>query len=186
MTSKNVSRDQVITLSRFARTSGMLVMRMGAMITDRIYLFAGWIVLKLMMSAYVIAVKVTFGKEPSIVIPDIHIGNIWPMWWKLRWSWALPLAWAYGISLLTAIAIGIYVAVTIVKYNATPGMRAWNLEISRVNNESVTWPRIVLWYLVSIVSGYCLYIGYLWALLDKQGRTWHDIAAGLVVSRRSD
>jgi len=32
--------------------------------------------------------------------------------------------------------------------------------------------------LFSLVSGYCLLLGYLWALWEKDGRGWHDLIAG--------
>jgi hypothetical protein len=30
----------------------------------------------------------------------------------------------------------------------------------------------------SLISGYCLMLGYLWALWEKDGRGWHDLMAG--------
>ncbi len=30
----------------------------------------------------------------------------------------------------------------------------------------------------SLISGYCLLLGYLWAFWEKDGRGWHDLMAG--------
>jgi uncharacterized RDD family membrane protein YckC len=30
----------------------------------------------------------------------------------------------------------------------------------------------------SLLSGYALFVGYLWALWEPQRRTWHDLIAG--------
>lgn len=33
----------------------------------------------------------------------------------------------------------------------------------------------------SLISGYALFLGYLWALWEPQRRTWHDLIAGTKV-----
>ena len=45
----------------------------------------------------------------------------------------------------------------------------------------IGYPRAALRWLVSIVSGLALVIGYLWMLWDDAKQTWHDKAAGSVV-----
>ncbi|MBI5239965.1 MAG: RDD family protein [Elusimicrobia bacterium] len=35
----------------------------------------------------------------------------------------------------------------------------------------------------SLISGYCLFLGYLWALWERDGRGWHDLMAGTRVTQ---
>jgi uncharacterized RDD family membrane protein YckC len=56
----------------------------------------------------------------------------------------------------------------------TLGMRAWRIRVTDVNGGAVTWPRATLRFLAALVSGLALGLGFLWALVDREGRTWHD------------
>ena len=54
---------------------------------------------------------------------------------------------------------------------------------SRETGENIGVGRAVVRYVVAIVSGLALLIGYLWCIWDANKQTWHDKAAGSVVVR---
>ncbi len=57
----------------------------------------------------------------------------------------------------------------------TLGMQAWKLEIVADSEaRSPNWRESVLRFASALVSFLCFGLGYLAALWDPQGRTWHD------------
>ncbi len=65
----------------------------------------------------------------------------------------------------------------------TLGMRAWRLRICTLEGKTPTWPQCGLRYLGAIVSWSCAGAGFLWVLLDKDRRAWHDRLSGTVLVR---
>jgi len=65
----------------------------------------------------------------------------------------------------------------------TMGMRAWRIKLVSGNDRAVTWPRILLRFIVACVSVGALGAGVLWALVDSHNRTWHDLAARTLLVR---
>lgn len=63
----------------------------------------------------------------------------------------------------------------------TVGMRAWKLQLMTQEGKKVSWPRCLLRFLVALISISCLGLGVFWALVDKQKRGWHDLAAGTLL-----
>ncbi len=59
----------------------------------------------------------------------------------------------------------------------TIGMRAWRIRVIRDNGERLRWRDAALRYLVAIVSWAALGLGFAWSLVDRERRTWHDIAS---------
>ena len=57
----------------------------------------------------------------------------------------------------------------------TLGMQAWGVRVQNADGSAISLTQALLRFMVAIVSGLCLGAGFLWALYDKQGRTWHDI-----------
>lgn len=49
----------------------------------------------------------------------------------------------------------------------------------------IPWSRALVRYVVSLVSGLVLLLGYLWMLFNRRNQTWHDIAASTVVVKTS-
>jgi uncharacterized RDD family membrane protein YckC len=56
----------------------------------------------------------------------------------------------------------------------TLGMRAWRIRLQTPDGRAVTWLQALLRFLAAIVSWAALGLGFLWSLVDKQRRTWHD------------
>lgn len=67
----------------------------------------------------------------------------------------------------------------------TVGMRAWKTRLVSAGMNPLSWPRCALRFAVGIISITAFGLGILWALWDKNNRTWHDLAAGTVLIRES-
>lgn len=65
----------------------------------------------------------------------------------------------------------------------TLGMRAWRLRLLSADGGAVSWPRCLLRFCTGIVSVAVFGLGILWALLDRQSRGWHDLAANTQLIR---
>lgn len=70
----------------------------------------------------------------------------------------------------------------------TLGMRAWRLRLVRRDGAPVSWRLAAARYLLAWLSVLCLGLGFGWALLDRERRTWHDIFTGtrLVLQPKSN
>ena len=66
----------------------------------------------------------------------------------------------------------------------TLGMRAWRLRLVNADGSApVTWPALMWRYTVTGVSLAAFGLGFAWSLLDRERRTWHDIASATVLVR---
>lgn len=65
----------------------------------------------------------------------------------------------------------------------TLGMRAWRIRVQKRDGGPIDWPRAALRSAVGVLSLGLLGLGFWWAWLNPQRRTWHDLAAGTVVVR---
>ncbi|MBS0570575.1 MAG: RDD family protein [Proteobacteria bacterium] len=65
----------------------------------------------------------------------------------------------------------------------TLGMRAWRLRLVDTDGQRVRGSRSGLRFIVALVSLAAFGAGFWWALVDAQGRTWHDLAARTRVLR---
>ena len=60
----------------------------------------------------------------------------------------------------------------------TLGMQVWRLRVQQPDGFSVTWKQAMIRFLVAIPAWLCGGLGVFWALWDREGRSWHDIASG--------
>ena len=68
----------------------------------------------------------------------------------------------------------------------TPGDSALSIRVvDKDGGGSIGYGRAFIRWLVSLVSGFVLLIGYLWMLWDSEKQTWHDKAANSVVIPKS-
>lgn len=68
---------------------------------------------------------------------------------------------------------------------ATPGMKMFNLMVVRDSDGGpITGGQAVLRLVGYWVSGFVLYLGYIWVFVDKRRRGWHDLIAGTIVVQR--
>jgi len=63
----------------------------------------------------------------------------------------------------------------------TLGMRAWRVRVQRPGGQPITWGQAALRYLVAILSWVALGLGFLWSLIDREKRTWHDLVSKTVL-----
>lgn len=59
----------------------------------------------------------------------------------------------------------------------TIGMRAWRIRVVDLEGETIGWRDAAVRYIVALFSWTCLGLGFLWALVDGEKRTWHDIVS---------
>lgn len=57
----------------------------------------------------------------------------------------------------------------------TLGMQVWKFRVEQLDGRPLTFRHATARLLFSLVSWGCLGLGFLWALFDKEQRTWHDI-----------
>jgi uncharacterized RDD family membrane protein YckC len=69
-----------------------------------------------------------------------------------------------------------------VKGGATPGMRIFNLRVVRDRDGGpIGWGEALLRLFGFWVSSLVFYLGFIWILVDKRRRGWHDLIAGTVM-----
>jgi uncharacterized RDD family membrane protein YckC len=57
----------------------------------------------------------------------------------------------------------------------TLGLKSWKIKLISEKEQAITWQQALIRFVTAILSWSCLGLGFLWALFDKQNRTWHDI-----------
>ena len=167
--------ERVITSSRL----WYFIERAVAMASDRTYLWALW-------AAAEWIVKSLWGAD------YLHrLGHLRP--WHpgalpgIPFVLQLVIAVLYGLPVVIWMAVlAAYVVSTTALWGRTPGMHLAGLRLVTRDGSRPGVRRLLLWHVVSHVSGLCFLLGYLWCLVDPQRRTWHDIAAGVRVVRVSE
>ena len=70
---------------------------------------------------------------------------------------------------------------------ATPGMRMFGLHVVRDRDGGpISGGQAILRLIGYWVDGLVFYLGYIWILIDKRKRGWHDLIAGTVVVKKAD
>ncbi|MBS0590370.1 MAG: RDD family protein [Proteobacteria bacterium] len=65
----------------------------------------------------------------------------------------------------------------------TVGMKPWRLRVIGADGGPLDFRRSALRFTIALVSLAALGAGFLWCLIDRDKRAWHDIAAGTLVVR---
>jgi uncharacterized RDD family membrane protein YckC len=86
---------------------------------------------------------------------------------------------AYRSSLQAALltVTAAYFVLSWARGGQTLGMRAWRIRVVAAEGGALPWPRAMLRFAVALVSFGALGLGFLWCLMDRERRCWHDIAA---------
>ncbi len=93
----------------------------------------------------------------------------------------LGRALGYGVGTLVSLAYFTYFHGTT---GQTPGDAALGIRVVDLRNGTgapIGYGRAFVRWLVSLVSGAVVLIGFLWMIWDREKQTWHDKAAGSVV-----
>jgi uncharacterized RDD family membrane protein YckC len=59
----------------------------------------------------------------------------------------------------------------------TLGLRAWKIKVLNDKHELINWRQAFIRFFTSFFSWGCLGLGFLWSLVDKNKRSWHDLAS---------
>ncbi len=65
----------------------------------------------------------------------------------------------------------------------TLGMRAWRLRAVDAQGNPPCWPAIALRFGVGAVSLAAAGLGFAWVLIDRERRSWHELASGTLTVR---
>ena len=60
----------------------------------------------------------------------------------------------------------------------TLGMKAWRIRLVSSDGEPVTWLPASVRFILAMLSWLCAGCGFLWALIDTDGKTLHDRGSG--------
>ncbi len=78
---------------------------------------------------------------------------------------------------------GLYAVVSWRGIGQTLGMRPWRLKVLGTDGRTAGARKLWLRYAVATVSLLAAGLGFFWSLVDRERRTWHDIASGTVLVR---
>jgi len=76
-----------------------------------------------------------------------------------------------------------YFVVSWTRGGQTIGMRAWRLRVVSSEGGALPWPRALLRFALALGSLLAFGLGFLWCLIDRRRRGWHDIVARSEVVR---
>lgn len=88
-----------------------------------------------------------------------------------------------GLALALWAVAGAYFVVSWRRGGQTMGMRPWRLQVLRANGGFAGMPALWTRYAIATLSLAAGGLGFLWALVDAERRTWHDLASGTVLVR---
>ncbi|MEZ5571624.1 MAG: RDD family protein [Halioglobus sp.] len=78
------------------------------------------------------------------------------------------------VQLLTALSIIGFFCMFWLKSGQTLGMQAWRIKLVDYSGNPPTLTKAVLRCIGAAISMGCLGLGYLWCLVDRNKRCWHD------------
>lgn len=88
--------------------------------------------------------------------------------------------------LVQALVLGVTAAYFVVSWmrgGQTVGMKPWRLRIVGADGGPIPFRRALMRFGVALVSLAALGLGFLWCLIDRERRAWHDIAADTLLVR---
>ena len=88
-----------------------------------------------------------------------------------------PAASGPLFTLYLAVIVGLFFSYFWCKAGQTLGMQSWRLRIQNSDDTNISFKQALIRYGVAIVSLCCFGLGYLWVLVDKENKTWHDKAS---------
>lgn len=105
-------------------------------------------VLALLMAATALAMLTGF-REFSVVGDPFYLAYLLAVWFAyLGWCWR--------------------------RGGMTLGMRAWRVRVETLDGRRPGWMRCLGRFLASLLSAGCGGAGFLWSLIDREQRCWHD------------
>jgi uncharacterized RDD family membrane protein YckC len=65
----------------------------------------------------------------------------------------------------------------------TLGMQVWGIRVQNADGSAISLWQALLRFMVALVSGLCLGLGFVWVLIDRQKRSWHDVYSASQIVR---
>jgi uncharacterized RDD family membrane protein YckC len=87
-------------------------------------------------------------------------------------------AWVLAQAATLWAASGAYFVVSWRRGGQTMGMRPWRLRVVDASGQSAAGAALWTRYAVATLSFALAGLGFGWSLLDRERRTWHDLASG--------
>jgi|TARA_B110000902_G_scaffold267292_1_gene359963 uncharacterized RDD family membrane protein YckC len=88
-----------------------------------------------------------------------------------------PAASGPLFTLYLVVIVGLFFSYFWCKAGQTLGMQSWSLKIQNTDGSLISVKQAVIRYGVAIISLCCFGAGYVWVLVDKESKTWHDKAS---------
>ena len=86
-----------------------------------------------------------------------------------------PSALARGLTQLYLFAVGFaFFGGFWTHGGQTLGLRSWRLRVEDLGGGRLRWPRALARYAAALLSWLPAGLGFVWILVDAQGRAWHD------------
>jgi uncharacterized RDD family membrane protein YckC len=85
-----------------------------------------------------------------------------------------PLPWLLHKVAIAGVIAGFY-GVSWTRRGETLGMTAWRLRVERLDGSLLTWRDTLVRIGAAVLSWIPLGLGWIWCVVDRDGRTWHDI-----------
>lgn len=63
----------------------------------------------------------------------------------------------------------------------TLGLKAWQLKVLTFDRQPISWMQAMMRFCAAVLSWSLLGLGFLWILVDKNRRSWHDYLSGTAV-----
>ncbi|MEM1111155.1 MAG: RDD family protein [Pseudomonadota bacterium] len=93
-----------------------------------------------------------------------------------------------AVRLLIMLTLIAFFSVFWLKNGQTLGMQAWRVKLVRSDGGDLALQHCLRRCVGAALSAACLGLGYLWCLVDRRGRYWHDYLSGseLVLMPKSE
>lgn len=88
---------------------------------------------------------------------------------------------AHGLRAELLLAAALFFGLSWTRGGQTLGMRAWRLQLRRVDGRPVTWPTALTRFAFAWLAWLPLGLGVLWCAIDARKRAWHDALSGTEV-----
>jgi len=88
-----------------------------------------------------------------------------------------PFAYRFALRGALLAVTALYFVVSWSRAGQTIGMRAWRIRVVGADGAKLPWPRALLRFCVALLSLAACGLGFLWCLIDRERRAWHDLAA---------
>jgi uncharacterized RDD family membrane protein YckC len=88
---------------------------------------------------------------------------------------------AHVLQALLFLAAALFCGRSWTRGGQTLGMRAWRLQVRRVDGGPLNWPAALSRFAFALLAWLPLGLGVLWSALDPRRRAWHDMLSGTEV-----